>query len=153
MRTWAPKPKKKQIPHAQRTRVRNDSVVGLGNSASGGAGVGGGEFGEKKFEDGAGLGPARAFEATVGDLQGFEAGEKARLGNFAGAVEGEFGLIGAHAKGTGGLPGLRDATDFARFHHLAVHPGERAENLKRLFAFAKNAVEKFKRALWLTRGN
>jgi len=65
-----PKTKEKQIPHAQRTRARNDTVVVLGNLAGSGARIRGGEFGNEELEDNAG-GVAAALEKVVGFLKGF----------------------------------------------------------------------------------
>jgi len=112
--------------------------------------VGGSEFGEEEFEDGAGRFGA-AFEAVVGFLEGLEAGEKAGL-EILRALAGRVRLE-ADSCLERGRPGNRCSRRGVRcFHEFAIAPGKRAENLERLLTFAENAIEKFERAFGLARG-
>src|SRR5437660_10607620 len=83
---------------------------------------------------------AAAFETIVGLLKSAQSIEQPRLRNFTGALQREFGLLGAHAQRSRGLPPVRYALYFARFDELAVHPGDAAEHLQRLFAFAEKTI-------------
>src|SRR5260370_18876458 len=78
--------------------------------SSAGSGSGGwrGQVGNKEFHDGVGVVGA-AFEAVVGGLQGLQTFQEAGLWDFAGGLQGELGLFGAHGQGAGGLVAVGDA--------------------------------------------
>jgi hypothetical protein len=80
------------IPSHDWLRHRRGRTRALADSGLRG---GGGQFGDQEFHDGVGV-VGSAFEAVVGGLQGLQALEEAGLGDFAGGLQGELGLFGAH---------------------------------------------------------